>query len=77
MQVRDYWRERFEELESTLLNQGINTYENVEKQYSIAIQNIEKDISVWYKRLAANNDISYAEAQKMLNKNELEEVHWT
>lgn len=77
MQVRDYWRERFEELESTLLNQGINTYENVEKQYSIAIQNIEKDISVWYKRLAANNDISYAEAQKMLNKNELKEFHWT
>ena len=69
MKTSDYWRNRFEQLEESLLKQGISTYDDIEKQYRTAMQNIEKDISVWYKRLAANNDISYAEAQKMLNKN--------
>ena len=77
MNASDYWRGRFEQLEESLLKQGISTYDDIEKQYRIAMQDIEKDISVWYKRLAVNNDISYAEAQKMLNKNELKEFHWT
>lgn len=77
MKASDYWRGRFEQLEESLLKQGISTYDDIEKQYRTAMQDIEKDISVWYKRLAVNNDISYAEAQKMLNKNELKEFHWT
>lgn len=77
MKASDYWRGRFEQLEESLLKQGLETYDDIEKQYRLAMQNIEKDISVWYKRLAANNDISYAEAQKLFNKNELKEFHWT
>ena len=77
MKASDYWRGRFEQLEESLLKQGISTYDDIERQYRVAMQEIEKDISVWYKRLAVNNDISYAEAQKMLNKNELKEFHWT
>lgn len=76
MKASDYWRWRFEQLEESLLKQGISTYDDIERQYRVAMQEIEKDISVWYKRLAVNNDISYAEAQKMLNKNELKEFHW-
>lgn len=77
MKASDYWRGRFEQMEESLLKQGLETYDDIEKQYRVAMQEIEKDISVWHKRLAANNDISYAEAQKMLNKNELAEFRWT
>ena len=38
---------------------------------------MEKEINTWYARLAKNNDISFAEAKKLLSKNELAEFHWT
>lgn len=77
MKHSEYWRRRFEQVNESLLQHGENYNNDLEREYRRAAQNIEKDLTVWYKRLAVNNDISFAEAKQLLNKNELKEFHWT
>lgn len=77
MRSSDYWRNRFEQLEESLLHQGIGCYAAIEKQYLQAIRSIQRDITVWYKRLADNNDIQFIDAKRLLIANELKEFHWT
>jgi SPP1 gp7 family putative phage head morphogenesis protein len=76
MKHSGYWRKRFEELEKALLRQGVSVYGDIEKEYKKAIKSIEKDITIWYNRLAAGNEISFLEAKKLLSAGELEEFHW-
>ena len=45
--------------------------------YDRAIAAIKSDIETWYQRFAVNNEISLAEAKKLLTKAELEEFKWT
>ena len=52
-------------------------YEDVKRQYDKAMHDIERDISVWYHRIADNNEISYAAAKELLKKNELKEFKWS
>ncbi|HBY2963045.1 TPA: minor capsid protein, partial [Clostridioides difficile] len=49
----------------------------LEKQYKLAINSIEKDILAWYNRFAKNEGISLLEAKKLLNTRELEEFKWS
>lgn len=77
MKHSDYWRGRFEALNESLLRQGIDCYDDIEREYRQAMQRIEKDITVWYQRLAVNNDVSFAAAKKLLTANELEEFRWS
>lgn len=72
-----YWRERFVLQETLLLEDGQAFYDRLERQYSAAIQNVQADIDAWYRRFADNNQISYAEAKKLLTTRELEEFRWT
>lgn len=69
----EYWRERFEVLENTANNKGIEYVKNTSKIYQRAINETEKEISKWYTRYASAEGISYQEAQKQLNANELKE----
>ncbi len=69
----EYWRERFEVLENTANNKGIEYVQNTSKIYQRAINETEKEISKWYTRYASAEGISYQEAQKQLNANELKE----
>lgn len=73
---REYWQERFTQLEDRLIDKGTSYTRDLEKQYEKALTSIEKDLMKWYTRLAANNDISLAEARKLLNSKELEEFKW-
>lgn len=74
----DYWQNRFIELENRIKKEGIGDIKDLERRYQKAIYDVQKDLNVWYGRLAKNNgDISLVEARKLLNKNELEEFHWT
>lgn len=77
MNNSDYWRNRFEQLEEVLLQQGISCYGDIEKMYLQAIRSIQRDITVWYKRVADNNDIQFIDAKRLLTANELKEFHWT
>lgn len=73
----NYWKERMKALEDTQYKKTTEYYNDLQKQFRIAQRNLQIDIEYWYQRLAANNEISLAEAKKLLDKNELKEFHWT
>lgn len=52
-------------------------YHDLEKQYSKAARAVDKELTVWYSRLAVNNEVSMTEARKMLTGSELEEFRWS
>jgi SPP1 gp7 family putative phage head morphogenesis protein len=69
----DYWKKRFEILENQQNKDAIEFYHNVEKQYDLAIKNIQKELDSWYMRYATNNNVSYADAKKLLTSPELKD----
>lgn len=74
----DYWKKRFTLLEENQINNGIEYYHNLERQYTLAALNIEKEINTWYQRFSDNNGIvSMYEAKKLLNSNQLKELRWS
>ena len=73
----DYWKARMSALSDELYEKSEKYYEDVKRQYDKAMQDIERDISVWYQRIADNNGISYAAAKELLKKNELKEFKWS
>lgn len=72
----DYWAQRFTQLEAALHGMGEDAAKDIERQYREAQKQIEADIARWYQRLAANNNISLAEARKFLQGAELKEFKW-
>lgn len=73
----NYWTKRFEEEEKqrNILNKAYA--KEIEKQYKIAENKIKSDIEKWHIRIADNNQISLADAKKLLTKDELKEFKWT
>ncbi|KXG78277.1 minor capsid protein [Thermotalea metallivorans] len=72
-----YWRERFVQLNVALLSKGEAYIADMDREYRRAIKEIEKEIELWLRRLAANNQISLSEAKRLLKNLELEEFKWT
>lgn len=71
---QDYWRKRFEVLEQRSNLRSQTHIKEMEKQYRAAIRETEKELAVFYNRLAGNNGLpSIAAAKKLLNANELAE----
>ena len=73
---KEYWKKRFEDLERFNHQRGRSFYHKIEKQYQIAMDAIEKDLSKWYLRFSKNNEISYVDARKLLKSKELKEFRW-
>ena len=76
MKSSEYWKKRFELLEQSQNQKGIQCYADIEKQYRQAQKQIEGQISAWYQRFASNNGVSLADAKRMLNAKELAELKW-
>ena len=74
---KKYWQDRFIEEEERLNKIAGDEFRRQQLEYERAIVRINKDIEVWYNRIAKNNDVSLAEAKKMLNGKELKEFKWT
>ena len=72
----EYWQKRFELLEQSQHNIGVQCYADIEKQYRQAQKQLEGQIAAWYQRFASNNGITLAEAKRMLNAKELAELKW-
>ncbi len=72
-----YWANRMRILEESLLDTGYEYVQNLEKQYTLAIKDIEEQIAGWYQRFADENGITLAEANRLLTTKELEEFRWT
>ena len=77
MKTQDYWRMRLLLLEEKLNDKGIEYYHTLERAYRDAVLTTNKELLVYYGKLAANNDISMREARKLLTSNELKEFRWT
>lgn len=77
MKPEEYWGKRMEALNEAMLNRGEEYIRKQNEEYEKAMARIRKQTEAWYARLAKNNDISLAEARKLLDKNELREFHWT
>ena len=67
---REYWRKRFEDLNESLLSESDGYISELESAYELAFSNIENDIRVFYQRFGDNNELTYAEAVKLLNSKE-------
>ncbi len=77
MPNRDYWLERFKQLEDAQNQQGILCYEEIEEQYRQVQKQLEGQIDAWYGRFAANNNITIQEARQILRGKDLEEFKWS
>lgn len=77
MKSRSYWTERFKALENRQNRSAAAAYADVEPAFDKAQTQINKEIEYWYQRIANNNEISLADAKKLLTKNELKEFHWS
>jgi len=64
-------------LNEAMLNRGEDYIRRQHEEYERALAKIREKTERWYARLAKNNDISLAEARKLLDRNELKEFHWT
>lgn len=73
----DYWAQRFKNMEAALQDQSFAYVENLEAQFAAAQVDIEKQIAAWYQRFAVNNQITLADAKRLLNSGELAEFRWT
>lgn len=71
-----YWAARFQQLEESQHQSSEKLVEDIQYQMCKAEAAIENKINAWHGRLAANNNVSMAEARKLLNNRELEEFRW-
>lgn len=72
-----YWSQRMKLMEDALKDRSFSYVENMERQFIAAQAEVERQIAVWYQRFAANNQISLADAKRLLNAGELAEFRWT
>ena len=77
MKNADYWRGRFSILEDTAFKQSEQSIQAIEQMYLEAGRSVQKEIEAWYGRFAVNNQISLADARKLLTTGQLEEFRWT
>lgn len=73
----EYWQERFNALNENLLNKGEEYNKAMVLAYDEAIQNIQREIEIFYERFAANNLISLSDAKKILNSDERKSFQMT
>ncbi len=76
MPNKDYWIKRQEDLQNSLMDKAEDYTAEIEKGYTAAIKELEKQIAVWYQRFADNNGIDIVTAQRILNEKELAELKW-
>lgn len=77
MRNAEYWRGRFSILEDSAHREAEQTVQDIEEMYMAAQRSIQKEMESWYGRFATNNQISLADARKLLTTCQLEEFKWT
>ena len=76
MNNADYWKKRFEAIESRQFASSAETMDKVNRAYVRAQQEVEDKLSKWYVRFAGNNGMTLSEARKALTGRELSEFRW-
>jgi SPP1 gp7 family putative phage head morphogenesis protein len=73
----DYWKKRMAAIEESQNKKTREYYEYAQEQFRKTEASIDREIELWYAKLAENNEISLSAAKELLRKDELEEFHWT
>lgn len=76
MKNSEYWKHRFELIEDATHKDSLQLYDDLQTQYIKAQKEIENQIRSWYQRFANNNQITMAEARRLLSTKELLELQW-
>ena len=77
MKPEEYWKRR-SEANAKLQHKKADAYnEQLAKEYERAIISITRDIQAFYGKFAVNNQITLADAKKILDKGELKEFKMT
>lgn len=76
MKNSSYWKKRFELLEQLEHDKASTLLQELESHYLKAQRELEGQILAWHQRFAVNNNISMAEARKLLTTKELAEFKW-
>lgn len=66
----EYWKEREKQRLNARLKEEEEVLKELDKQYKIAMKNIEKEIANLFYKYAEQNKLTYAETQKYLTNNE-------
>lgn len=77
MKPAEYWRRRSEAITQRQFDKADAYVEKLRREYERAMQTIQRDIEVFYQRFAINNEISMAEARRLLSGQELKEFRMT
>lgn len=77
MNNAEYWRGRFALLEDAAHRQSDQYLQSLDEMYQEAALSVKKEIEAWYGRFAINNQITLAEARKMLTAGQMDEFKWT
>ncbi len=72
-----YWAQRMKRMEDALKDQSYAYVENLERQFTAAQVEVQRQLGAWYQRFADNNGLTLADARRLLNAAELEEFRWT
>lgn len=72
-----YWQRRYKQTKDAIKDGAYKEAAAIEREYTAVIKEIDTKIRAWYQRIAVNNELEYADAVKLLKKDELEEFHWT
>lgn len=73
MKSKEYWRKRAEKVASEQFKKTDDYVVGMHMEYLEAYNSIKKDIEAFYARFSQNNEISLAEARKLLNSSQLYE----
>ena len=76
MKNSDYWKQRFEQLETAQNEMAEETLADIVRIYRDAQKELTGEIAAWYARFATGNGVTLADAHRMLTARELEEFKW-
>ncbi len=76
MKNTDYWQNRFKQLEKAQYNTSAEQIQSIYELFTKSERVIQNKINNWCMRFADNNNITYAEALKLLKNDELNELKW-
>lgn len=73
----EYWRKRFEALEKLEHDKALASYDQIAAEFQKSIRETEKEIAAFYARFADKNNVTLADAKRLLSTKELKELRWT
>lgn len=77
MKSQEYWRKRSEQVAHRQFDKADRYEAGLRRQYELAQKSIQRDLESFYTRFAENNEVSMAEAKRLLTAGELAEFKMT